>query len=85
MTTLRQYIRKFNRDQIIFMVGNYEIQIFREKAQHNINSERRWIEIPMNWDIYVNDIDRFIQITSPGKEQGDKMDLIFEYAGSVMM
>lgn len=85
MVSIKQYIRKFNRDKIVFVIGRYEIQIFRDKAQHNITSDGSWVDIPMTWDIYVNDTNRFIQITTPGKELGDKMDIIFEYGGSIML
>ena len=85
MTTLRQYMRKFNRDKIIFVVGHYEIQISRDKARHNLLGPDRWTDIPMNFEIYVNDANRFVQITTPLREAGDKIDLVFEYAGSVML
>jgi hypothetical protein len=83
--TLRQYIKRFNRDKIIFLVGRYEIHIYRDRACHNLLGEDKWTEIPMNYEIYVNDTNRFIQITTPPKDKGDQLDIILEYAGSLML
>lgn len=83
--TLRQYIKKYNRDKIVFLVGPYEIQIYRDKAMHNLSGKDEWTEIPMNYEIYVNDNNRFIQITTPARVKGDKIDIIFEYSGSIMV
>lgn len=83
--TLRQFIKRYNRDKIVFLVGHYEIQIYRDKAVHNLAGNDTWTEIPMNYEIYVNDTNRFIQITTPARVKGDKIDLIFEYAGSIMV
>lgn len=86
MVTLRQYIRKYNRDKIIFLVGAYEVHIYRDHACHNMIGPEKWTDIPMNYEIYVNDTNRFVQITAPTKEQGgDKIDIVLEYAGSVML
>jgi hypothetical protein len=83
--TLKQYIKRFNRDKIIFLVGKYEVHIMRDKAVHNLAGPDIWTNIPMTCEIYVNDNSRFIQITSPEREKGDKIDIILEYAGSLMI
>jgi hypothetical protein len=83
--TIKQYIKRYNRDKIIFLVGQYEIHIYKDKACHNLLGRDLWTNIPMDYEIYVNDTNRFIQITTPDKYKGDKIDFIFEYAGSVMV
>jgi hypothetical protein len=66
-------------------VGKYEINIYRDHACHNMLGPEKWTDIPMHYELYVNDTNRFIQITTPEREKGDKIDIVFEYAGSIML